>query len=476
MMQPVQFKCGHCGQLMAVNSEHLGQQVRCPHCQQIVLAPVPEPAPPTMTASTAEAPPPGPIESILPTPADDAEDIFSPVEVTDDLFGRGEAPRIEMPPDPLTLKQTGDEAAPPAEMPAAAFSTMPWIPPESAAPPTSPSLLAPSESLAMPPLDAVHPGPTGAIAESLAPHPSELPAPVEAPASLDGDSSTASRRARRRTEQKAPWFLLLVFCPLLLYAIVISIFSFFLYRHDQHLQEQLRNPFENMPDVGDDPGVQKGKKVSRTDRYKPELATRPLPDHLCTTLGNPLRLGDLEVTPKRVERKRVSVIVGTSRPEPCSNDSLVLYLDMKNISSDYVFAPLDHYFDRYWRPGVDLIPPLTQLEIGSLYRCYGGPARWYPRGDRSNPRQRIKGRPDEAERLHPGEEKELFVCTDGDDAKAAALLFGGPSDEKYHGPFLWRVRVRRGLVPFQDKHYSATAVLGVRFTDKDIHQADSEVQ
>jgi hypothetical protein len=262
----------------------------------------------------------------------------------------------------------------------------------------------------------------------------------------------------------------------LLYAIVVSLFSFFLYRHDQHLQEQLRNPFETMPDVGDDPGVQKGKKVSLTDRYKPELATLPLPAHLCTTLGNPIRIGDLEVTPKRVERKRVSVIVGTSRAEPCANDSLVLYLDMKNLSTAYSFAPLDSYFDRYWRPGVDLIPPLTQLEIGNQYRCYGGPARWYPRSDRSNPRQRIKGRREEAERLQPGEEKELFVCTNGDDAKAAALLFGDSSGEKYHGPFLWRVRVRRGLVPFQDKQYAATAVIGVRFTDKVIHQYAAAAQ
>ena len=32
-MQTVQFQCGHCNKLMAVGVEHLGQQVRCPHCQ-----------------------------------------------------------------------------------------------------------------------------------------------------------------------------------------------------------------------------------------------------------------------------------------------------------------------------------------------------------------------------------------------------------------------------------------------------------
>ena len=38
-MQTVNFQCGHCGKLLAVQRQHLGQQVRCPSCQQIVVAP-----------------------------------------------------------------------------------------------------------------------------------------------------------------------------------------------------------------------------------------------------------------------------------------------------------------------------------------------------------------------------------------------------------------------------------------------------
>src|SRR3954468_5525969 len=38
-MQTVNFQCGHCGNLMGVSVEFLGQQVRCPHCQQVVVAP-----------------------------------------------------------------------------------------------------------------------------------------------------------------------------------------------------------------------------------------------------------------------------------------------------------------------------------------------------------------------------------------------------------------------------------------------------
>jgi hypothetical protein len=449
---------------MAVNSENLGKQVRCPHCQQVVVAP--SAAPPATMPGPVEAPSMGSIASMLQAPVEDPDHIFSPVEVTDDLFGRSEGPLIEMPPAPPALTPPQSDPAPPPEPQAPGLSTQPWTPPESpASPPLSLGEIAPSNNpTTVPPSDGAPLWPSATITETQVPPPAELPSIGDAPPDREDVSLVTETRARRRTEQKTPWFLLLVFCPLLLYAIVISIFAFFLYRHDQQLQEQRRNPFDIMPDVGDDPGVQKGKKVSRTDRYKLELATLPLPEHLCTSLGNPLRIGELEVTPDRVERQRVSLIVEGSRADPCRHDSLVLYLDMKNLSTEYAFAPLDNYFDRYWRPGKDQIPPLTVLEIGNQYRCYGGPARWYPRGDRSNRRQWIQGRHEKADVLQPGEEKQLFVCTDGDDNKAAVLLFEG----KYQGSFLWRVRVRRGLVRFQDKDYSATAVLGVRFTDQDI--------
>src|SRR5437763_1257562 len=44
-MQTVNFRCGHCNNLMAVGTEFLGQQVRCPHCQNVVVAPPAAPAP-----------------------------------------------------------------------------------------------------------------------------------------------------------------------------------------------------------------------------------------------------------------------------------------------------------------------------------------------------------------------------------------------------------------------------------------------
>jgi hypothetical protein len=476
-MQTVNFQCGHCGKLMAVGSDFLGLQVRCPHCQQVVVAPPPAPAPP---------PEPGPasglVETILsaPPPLADPDDIFSPTEVSDDLFGRSEPPRLEIPAEPLAPTLPGELAAPPPDPafePTLATANLFPPSPASASPPANGD-----NTMTLPADGSEAPWMSSTLTATFAPpSPEEAAAPQpEATPQPETEAFTpaapAAPRPARRKEQGTPWFMILVFSPLLLYAIVITVFAVLLYRHEQDVEQQLRNRFEMLPDVGDNPGVQKGKKSTRIDNYKSTLATMPLPAHLCTTLDpqgktEPIRIGDLQITPTRVTRERMKVITdGFERPEPRPADSLVLYLNMKNLSSEYAFAPLDNYFDRYWR-GQGQVPPLTQLEVGDKYRFYGGPAHWYPRGDKDNRREWIKGRKGfEPDLLQPGEEREFFVCTDGGDAKGVLNLFGESDGEQvrpaYHGAFLWRIRVRRGLVQINDKQYSATAVVGVKFTDK----------
>src|SRR5262249_53128687 len=144
------------------------------------------------------------------------------------------------------------------------------------------------------------------------------------------------------------------------------------------------HPLEMFPDVeGDTPGVQKnGKKTSFKGQIAPEnlkrLAEASLPAHLRVPLGETLRVGGLEVTPLRVERKAVRVFVeGYARPEPCPHESLVLHLRLRNVSAASTFTPLDNYFDRNWKKGRGA-PPLTLLEVGTR-RFYGGPAEWSPR-------------------------------------------------------------------------------------------------
>src|SRR5262245_8443039 len=56
-MDNVQFSCGHCGQLLVVGVQFAGQQVRCPHCQQVLTAP-PAVAAPALADPPAPAAPP----------------------------------------------------------------------------------------------------------------------------------------------------------------------------------------------------------------------------------------------------------------------------------------------------------------------------------------------------------------------------------------------------------------------------------
>jgi hypothetical protein len=478
-MQIVNFQCGHCSKLMGVGSEYLGQQVRCPHCQQVVVAPPPASPNPTPAAVPPLSPfQPGTVETIAHTPAaaGDHEDIFSPPEASDDLFGRTEAPRIEIPPDSLAPTMAGESAVaqPQPALEPTVTTTLPYMPSEAAS-----SGPVNGEGTAVLPS-------SGNEAPWMNPTVTEMisSAAPEAPASgheemLGGPSTSSATRPARRSESGTPWFMILVFSPLLLYAIVITVFAVMLYQQEREVEQKLRNRFDMMPDEGDNPGVQKGKKVTRVYRYDPKLATLPLPDKLITSLdkkgGEPIRVGELQIAPKSVQRKRINVFVeGSEKSEPCTGDSLVLNLTLKNLSSEYAFAPLDNYFDRYWKPGTDQLPPFTQLKAGDKEPFYGGPAHWYPRGDQKNRREWVEGRKAvEADLLQPGEERDFFVCTDGQDPKALLTLFGENKGEKvrepYHGAFLWRVRVRRGLVNVLGKEIPATAVVGVKFTDKDIH-------
>src|SRR5438105_13368905 len=98
-MQTMNFQCGRCGNLMAVSTDFLGQQVRCPHCQQVVLAPPPSAPAPAAQATAPTGPNPAvlPIQEPQPTGPryGEQEDIFAPPDSGDDLFGLASAPRLE---------------------------------------------------------------------------------------------------------------------------------------------------------------------------------------------------------------------------------------------------------------------------------------------------------------------------------------------------------------------------------------------
>lgn len=393
-MQSVNFRCGHCGNLMAVGEEFLGQQVRCPHCEQVVATSPGEAGPgPSEGVNGAEPVPPPP------------DDLSSPPTR---LFGEGPA-RPTM------------EAFPPG-------SSSPFVPamgPDAAPPP--------------------EPGPAS-VPESPAPPTDTFAGALPSP---------ALRQPRSRSSM---WFLLLFVFPLITYSILVTIFAVLLAM--QLFAVQPKSPMEEMIDPeGDFKG---GTRLNQgSSRYKRPLPTEPLPDHLHVALGRPVQIGDLNVTPQKVELKQVRFRTGDKVNEG-RYDSLVLTLLLKNTSTDVLFSPTDPFFDRRWKEKKGQVAsgmPYTYLELKTdpPTRFYGGPVEWRP-GERD--REVIEDQ-QAGKQLRPGEELTTFVCTDPEDQ-------AGRSFQDFHGPCVWRVHLRRGLVKVRGRDWSATAVIGVTFTDADI--------
>jgi hypothetical protein len=486
-MQTVNFQCGHCGKLMAVGVEFLGQQVRCPHCQQVVLAPAANvPAPATAPdPSPVPAPPEDPFRTLsvtTPTPADDPfraltvpqqEDIFTTRnEPEDALFGQSDAPHLEIPRDSVP-----SSPAPAFDMPMEPFvaSPPPAPEPEPTFPMVSPSPSASESTEApysrAPELETMPWSPPGV--------PSEAPsAPFDgAPADV-GALATPSVRKPHDESGRVNWFIPLVFIPLVLYAVLATAAAGFVY-----LRVQTRPPsiWEQFPDVeGDNQGIRFKTKGGANLRFNREDAVKPLPNHLKVNLGETLTLGDLEVTPTKVRRQRVKVFVeGFETPEACEYDSLVLTLEFRNLSREYAFTPLDNYFDRHWNGKDTSSVPLTALVAGKQ-RFFGGPARWYPmKRDQKKGDLReyvdLPGRKNsDPVGLGPGETTEACICTDGGrpgDAPpaVASYLFGAGKGGRatYSGDLTWRVQVRRGLIEYKGKRMPADSVIGVEFSSKD---------
>lgn len=482
-MQTVNFRCGHCDKVMAVTQDCLGQQVRCPHCQQVVLAPaapgaaapstpgrVPPPGPtqvsdPATAAPSGNGPAAGPLVPPMPDLTlpgrDEHESIFAPEPEPDDLFSAEPTPRVELPggvPNWLPDLAPVTPAPGPAAAVASATAPLPAAPPgafwEQPLPSPAPEAAAPPPSVQ----------PSLPFEKSLA----ETEAHAEEEPLLPTGPSAAAQAAARSS--RGGWFTALVVVPLISYSLLATIAIILLLTRPAP-----PHPLEALPDLeGDGKGATKLKNGSLRYRVPPPDTT-PLPAHLKTSLGQPVAVGDVEVTPLRVERRRIAYRTeGRDRVEPSREESLVLWLQLRNRSRDVLFKPMDRFFTRRWKPlkaGAELMP-FTMLVMGER-TFYGGPTAWQPpaRSDRfRDPVELIEGQNYDTE-LRPGEETTTFVCTDPDDHAAAAL-------DKYDGQLLWRVQVRRGLLRWTtprgvEREDPTTAVIGVQFGAREVVRASS---
>ena len=354
-MQTIQLTCRKCGKVMAISTEHLGTQVHCPHCLEIVQAP----PPPGNEPPEIKVPEQGEGESIFGTASDE------------DIFGASPKGLVEMPEPP---------PPPPGVHPPAheeAFT----------APPSGPET-APRER--------------DVLADSGSD--GQLPAPQIAP-------------RQRKNSMFVP--MLLIF--LIPYSIVCTVYIAW------NLINPRRPTFDPLELMRDPNPKDGGSRV---------VPTAPLPKKLKTSLNKPIQIGDLEVTPLKIH---------------FNGEDLTLDLKMVNTSRDAAFNPISNAFVM----ALEKRLPYTFLDTGKE-QLYGAYLEWWKMKDGK------KERMPRGYNLGPGETMLIQVISNDKyrkQVKAAA---------KSQEPLLWRVHVRRGFVSVNNKSVSATAVVGVEFTAKEI--------
>lgn len=437
-MQTVSFQCGHCHKLMGVTSAYLGKQVRCPHCQQVVLAPAAAPAPAAPPPAPTPAPPPQyPTFSAPPGPGrDEYESIFGQ-EVQDDLFGTSAKPKIELPREP---------ARPNLQLEPTVFQ-LPGVGGGHASPPADPG---PTVSM---PNDAPHmtPGNT-----AVAPAPGDWNAAPPPPMpGADGAMQPVARLPQRSTGASSGILWIIIYA-LAFYGVLMTIVALMYLVKSGNATI---SPYDWMQDEGR-PKATKSQSLI----YKRPPPWGDLPPHLHAALKQTLQLGDLEVEPIKVEQKPITWKYRSSGHEPvrADYDSLVLHLRLKNISKDTVFRPTDSFFDREWHEDKDNREnlPFTHLAANGHYFC--SPFAWKPsrtslsRGD--NLRDEFaEGQEDDKKILNPGDEVKTVIVTDPKE-RVPELL------RNFNGKMEWRVQLRRGLVTVKDKDYSCTTLIAVEFS------------
>jgi hypothetical protein len=191
---------------------------------------------------------------------------------------------------------------------------------------------------------------------------------------------------------------------------------------------------------------------------------QPLPANLITSLDAPLSIGQIEVTPLKIERRAWTAYSKKKKKEEPDAvpipDTLVLTLSIKNISPDVLIYPMDPYFDR--RPqDDDRALPFTLIEVNG--KAYFGGIISYEPDSGSIQREWIEGREADGQPLQPGESRDVVLVTRPSYANTIleALRTGGTEAT-------WRVHIRRGFYEFNGQEYSVAAVVGVRFTFRDI--------
>jgi phage FluMu protein Com len=510
-MQTVTFTCLHCNNLMAVSTEFLGHQVHCPTCNQIVRAPAVAPAPIEATQSVA----PMLEELSIESPRQEThESIFGETH-DEDLFGTP-PPKIEIPPGmPMATPSANGSShtqfanyPPPSQLAAPAADAYTGF----ANPLVDNPPAAIGETTEMPTLrggnpfedgSAASPAPAataeqffndaGAATTSPPPPPATENWAADEPAqkgSQPREQLTVRRPQDTLETQKSHKMFLMILLP---YAVIMTLIAG--YYAFKYFGGQSTHPLEYIPDVT--PEYPRGSDKKSVKMPPPD---QELPDKLKVPLGNSLALGDLEVTPERIEYRKIAAyqkLKGKAPTVEASPRCLVLTMRVKNASTDVWFRPTDGYFDRMFKSDPKDAPreldrknirdntpriyvtvngkredankeqhPYDFIDVGNK-RFYGGCILHPVDHDKYTPlpqgleREYMEGQENDINPLPPGEERRVVF---------AAYPKNGVANEamSHKGPMIWRVLLRRGLVNYKGKDLSVCTVVGVEFNSSDI--------
>jgi len=483
------FPCPFCGKKMGVGIELLGKKVRCPHCNQVLVAPAP--------AAVPVAPPPPQVEKRETTPPDlpkfnipsqeARESIFGEQEEEgDDVFGSPEENKLRVPevppPEPVPTVQPQPPASsqptpipdqPTVEMKSPLPDVVPTVAPAPVpvVAPLPPPVTIPTVTPVASPRSVSASGNPWAGMDQLpsAPVPTVVPTPVEVSPFAEVEPSKGKRREEpdedrpKRSRPAAPAgspLFKIGFFILAPYALIVTVAAIY----GLYLKSSVPagHPLSNLPDNFGEYGPAERRKTGKLP--VPVDGELPAEQKVALGGGNKLDIGQLQIEPLGVEQRTLKYVTegktaNEKRTENSSAPAIVLKLRIRNASDDLTIHPLDPAFNRKI-PGTERIG--TGLAVGKT--TYWGGAIVWPFDARVS-RKYEAAQEAEATPLKPGESREYVVFTDANSRVVKAV-------RETKEPLLWRVHVRRGRINFDGKEIPVTAIIGVEFKASDVKEPD----
>ncbi|VTS04021.1 hypothetical protein [Tuwongella immobilis] len=149
-METITFNCSFCGQMMAVNKAYMGRSVRCPHCKNVVQAPVVGPTPPVAPRPVAPMQPP---PAVQPAPPPQQPSYQPPAQQPQPMTYQPPAPQ----PQPMPYQPPAQQPQPVAYQPPAPPQQPVYQPPAQQPQPVAYQPPMPQQPVYQPPVQPPQP-------------------------------------------------------------------------------------------------------------------------------------------------------------------------------------------------------------------------------------------------------------------------------------------------------------------------------